>query len=213
MLEKRYQSQRAFMKKRFYTFEGIDGSGKTTLLNYLQKKLSKDKFYWTQEPYGTPLKNEIKSILQSTVQAEDSVTQYLAFATERSFHIKNIILPEIKKGKTVISDRFFYSSLAYQGLDIDPQLITDIYHQTNHGLAIDYIFYCKISPEVAIKRLQKRGKNFLDNYFEKKIYTLAKRYNALFANKTNVIEINMEEPVEKISKCIEKYFINTEINT
>ena len=195
------------MKGQFYTFEGIDGSGKTTLIEYLKKKCSHKKHYWTREPYGTSLERPIKDILQQATAYNDPLTQYLAFAMERSFHIKNTIIPELEKGRTVISDRFFYSSLAYQGLTINPDIITAIYNNTNHNITINNIFYCKIKPEKALARMQKRGKNFLDTYFEEKAHTLAKRYDTLFQDKKNVITIDMEDDANIIFKNIKEYFI------
>ena len=107
------------MKGKFITFEGCEGVGKSTQLRFLKEYLEKigvDAVY-TREPGGTPLAEKIRTlILTEEMSAE---TEALLFAAARADHIKNLILPALDAGKTVICDRYLDSSLAYQGFGRD----------------------------------------------------------------------------------------------
>jgi dTMP kinase len=195
------------MKNNFYIFEGIDGCGKTSLIDALKEKVSEKNFYFTREPFGTDLKIQLKDLLHKTIDKNDYLTQYLLFATERSYHIKNIILPKLKEGVTVISDRFFYSSLAYQGMNIDEEIIQSIYDKTNQGITIKKIFFCTMSHNIALQRIEKRNLNDpLDEYFKNQLLLLSQRYQAIFSSLDNVIYLDMNLPIplliEKVLKEI-----------
>ena len=107
------------MKGKFITFEGCEGVGNSTQLRFLKEYLEKigvDAVY-TREPGGTPLAEKIRTlILTEEMSAE---TEALLFAAARADHIKNLILPALDAGKTVICDRYLDSSLAYQGFGRD----------------------------------------------------------------------------------------------
>ena len=103
------------MKGKFIVFEGCEGVGKSTQLHFLKEYMEKtgQEAVYTREPGGTPLAEKIREIiLTSDMSAE---TEALLFAAARADHIKNLILPALCEGKTVICDRYLDSSLAYQG--------------------------------------------------------------------------------------------------
>lgn len=201
------------LKKKFYTFEGIDGCGKTTLISKLKEILSPDEFYFTKEPCGTDLKTESLSILKKTSEKEDQLTQYLAFATERSYHIEHYILPQIKE-KHVISDRFIHSSKAYQSGHVPRATIDKIYELTNRGIEIDLTFYCRIDPEIAIKRIEERNKtqketnDFLDDFHKKRLHHISQKFDECLLQentKEKVVVLDMNNPVDEIVKQVLPY--------
>lgn len=103
------------MRGKFIAFEGCEGVGKSTQLRYLKEYLEKtgQEAVFTREPGGTPLAEKIRElILTCDMSAE---TEALLFAAARADHIKNLILPALDAGKTVVCDRYLDSSLAYQG--------------------------------------------------------------------------------------------------
>ncbi len=195
------------VKNKFFIFEGIDGSGKTSLIQKLKEYLPEELFFFTKEPCGTDIASEIEEILCKTTEKNDYLSQYLAFAMERSYHIKNYVLPSLKI-KNVISDRFFYSSLGYHGNYLDTDIIKKIYYLTNHNIIVDIIFYCKIDPKIAIERIEKRkDNNFLDYAYAKKLEYISNTFDHLF-NKKNpekIVILDMTHPVEILAqKVIQK---------
>lgn len=195
------------MKNKFYVFEGIDGSGKTTLINILKEKLINKRFFFTKEPCGTNFNHHMKELLHKVVLKNDYISQYLLFAAERSFHIKTIINEHLNNNYNVISDRFFHSSLVYQGLTVDENFIDLVYKNSNHGISINKIFFCNICPDIALKRIQERNVNdILDNYFKDKLYLLSKRYNNLFHNNSSVVFLDMTLPIDILIGKVLKEF-------
>jgi dTMP kinase len=185
------------MKNYFYVFEGIDGSGKTTLINALKLKLFKKPFYFTQEPFGNDFSVGLKDLLFKASSQNDYICQYLLFAAARSYHIKTIINTNLKNNYHVISDRFFYSSLVYQGLNIDENFIRLVYENSNYGVTVKKVFFCKIPYQIALERIEKRNINdLLDDIYKSELSLLAERYDMLFQNDPLVVVLDMNLPIE-----------------
>ena len=108
----------------FIVFEGLDGSGKSTQVRDLGSKLQKKKYevITTQEPTN---KNVIGSLLKRILYNNESVPDEvlaLLFAADRAHHTINTIIPGLEEGSIVISDRYVYSSLAYQSRGMKKRL-------------------------------------------------------------------------------------------
>ncbi len=184
------------MQGKFIVFEGIDGSGKTTLIDTLKKELS-DNFFFTREPYGTDLKNNMQHIIQHCMAQKDDMAAMLAFSLERSYHIKNYIIPKLDKGKSVISDRSIISTLAYQGITLPIDLIAKIYNATNHGIVINQVFFCSIDPHIAHQRIKSRQKDdFLDDYYLAKLTDINTNYQRILASYPNTHVLDMTQSIE-----------------
>lgn len=191
------------MKNCFYVFEGIDGSGKTTLIDALKKQLIEKSFYFTKEPFGTMFSFNIKSLLYEAISKNDYVSEYLLFAAARAHHIKTVILPYLNSNYHVITDRFFYSSMVYQGMHLDESFIDLVYKNSNYGLNVDKIFFCKISPEIALQRMERRNSDdVLDNHYKTKLSVLANRYNQLFKDNPSVVTLDMSLPINVLIEQI-----------
>lgn len=102
----------------FITFEGPDGTGKTTNANLLEQYL-KDQGYdclRTREPGGTIVGEKIREVLLSNEsKGMASETEALLYAAARQEIVLHVLLPALNSGKIVICDRFYDSSIAYQG--------------------------------------------------------------------------------------------------
>ena len=101
----------------FITFEGIDGVGKSTQLDLLENYL-KSKGYEivrTMEPGGTELGQEIRHLLLHRKGDVAPRSEALLYAADRAHHVATKIRPALEAGKVVLSDRYFDSSVAYQG--------------------------------------------------------------------------------------------------
>jgi dTMP kinase len=101
----------------FITFEGGDGSGKTTQISLLQKWLSNKghTVVVTREPGGTDLGNELRDIILHSTGFIAPRAEALLYAADRSHHIHTLVRPALERGDVVVQDRYFDSSVAYQG--------------------------------------------------------------------------------------------------
>lgn len=128
--------------------EGIDGAGKTSVSKEVTQRL-KDlgfKAVYTYEPYT----QFIVDIVNEYWGEIDPVVQTLLMAADRYYHISKVILPYMKSGYVVISDRYYYSSLAYQGAQgVDLQWILDV---NKFVVKPKLAVYLDVDPEVGLKR-------------------------------------------------------------
>ena len=105
------------MSGLFITFEGIDGVGKSTQANLLEEYLRSlgHEVVRTLEPGGTELGQEIRQLLLHRKGHVAARAEALLFAADRAHHVETKIKPALAGGNFVISDRYFDSSVAYQG--------------------------------------------------------------------------------------------------
>ena len=112
----------------FITFEGIEGSGKSTQIKLLVDYLTEQQIphLSTREPGGTPIAEAIRKILLDPLCSEMlPEAELLLYSASRAQHTGELILPALKAGKIVISDRYYDSTTAYQGAarDLDYEVI------------------------------------------------------------------------------------------
>jgi dTMP kinase len=149
------------------SFEGIDGSGKTTQINLLKKKLETDgqDVHFFREPGGTELSEVIRGILLNPEIDINPVTEMLLFSSARSQLIAEKVKPLESTNAIVILDRFYDSTVAYQGYGRRSVPLEQV-HQLNaiasHGLIPDITFYLRIDLEVAEKRRSKFTKDRME---------------------------------------------------
>ena len=148
---------------RFITFEGIDGSGKSTqarlLADYLSGKGT--KVFFTKEPgegkLGEAIRNEILDRRDIKI---DPYAELCLFCADRAQHVRELILPKLEDGYTVICDRYYDSTLVYQGSGrgIDPDLVFRMATASSLGVEPDITFFLSIPVEQALLRLKDREK-------------------------------------------------------
>ena len=149
----------------FITFEGGEACGKSTQVNMLKKYISglknHDDFLFVREPGGTPLTDEIRRLLLNyEIDKPLPMTELLLFCASRVEDVNKQILPALDEGKVVIADRFYDSTIAYQGMARGIMTSEDILTLTKKiigNVVPDLTFYLKISPEEAFKRKVKMG--------------------------------------------------------
>ena len=145
------------MRKKgfFICLEGLDGSGKTTQAKLLAKRLKKtyDAVY-TAEPSNGKIGRFIKRYCLNAEKRTSSILEALLFAADRFEHVENVVLPAINKGRLVISDRYIYSSLAYQGAaGVDLAWIDKI---NECAISPDLAIFIDALPEAVVNRLKPR---------------------------------------------------------
>lgn len=152
----------------FITFEGVEGSGKSTQVNRLAEFLQRQgkQVLVTREPGGTPIAEKIRTILLDRENSQlHYTTELLLYAASRAQHIQELILPALAVGKTVICDRFFDSTLAYQGYgrNIEHKLVQQLNQIAVQGLTPDTTIVLDIPAEQGLERIKsKRGAGSLD---------------------------------------------------
>lgn len=104
-------------KAKFITFEGTEGVGKTTAINNLCQQLESVNidFIRTREPGGSEFAEHLRSILLDPTTDINDDTELLLMFTARSDHLSKVILPALSNNQWVICDRFYDSTLSYQG--------------------------------------------------------------------------------------------------
>lgn len=178
-------------------FEGIDGSGKTTVAKEVLKKLSDAGYrtYYTYEPWESPF----AKLLQSFKGNVNPLIEALLMAADRYFHIENDIKPKLKEGYIILLDRYYYSSIAYQGArGVNIEWIKEL---NKYVIKPNIILYLDVSPETALKRVGKKTSKW--EYFEKKeiLLKVKKIYEKLIKTEKFTV-INAEAPLnEVIHKC------------
>lgn len=149
----------------FITFEGGEACGKSTQVKKLKEYIStlknKDDFLFVREPGGTLLTDEIRRLLLNYEEDKPlPMTELLLFCAARVENIEKRVKPALQQGKVVIADRFYDSTIAYQGMARGIMSAQDILTLTKKiigPLKPDLTFYLKISPSEAFKRKAKMG--------------------------------------------------------
>lgn len=145
------------MKGLFIVLEGPDGSGKSTMAKRILKYLenNKQQVELVREPGGTRISEKVREIILDNENKEmKATTEALLYAASRAQLVGEKIKPFLEEGKTIVCERFVYSSLVYQGigrkLGIDNiKMINDFGLQ---GVKPDIVLFFDINPEKALKR-------------------------------------------------------------
>jgi len=189
---------------KFVVVEGLDGSGQTSQAELLRDFFIKKGYQvvLTKEPtLDSEVGKKIKEILEKKIKLEPLKLQEL-FTKDREEHLKNTIIPALKQGKVVISDRYCFSSFAYgtaDGIDLDKLI-----KMNGDFLLPDLTIILKVSPEICISRIEKRGKE--RTLFEKKeqLTKVWENYKILTTKFENVYIIDGEKSIEKVFNQIKK---------
>lgn len=150
------------LKGKFITFEGGEGVGKSTQSKLFVEKLNENgiKTVWTREPGGCEDAEEIrKLIISGSAGRWDGITELLLIYAARRVHTEKKIKPLLKEGVTVISDRYFDSSLAYQGFGhkLPIENVENIRKIVLGDFKPDLTIFLDMDTEEALKRTDKRG--------------------------------------------------------
>lgn len=145
----------------FISFEGIDGVGKSTQLEMLQSYLTAKghTVLRTLEPGGTELGQEIRHLLLHRKGDVAPRAEALLYAADRAHHVATKIRPALARGEIVLTDRFFDSSVAYQGAarDLDVNQVRDISLWAVDNLIPDLTILLDLPAEDAMSRRSKTG--------------------------------------------------------
>lgn len=148
----------------FITLEGIEGSGKTTQIGRLVEFFEDREIecVTTRQPGGTLIGENIRSILLDPANsALEPLAELLLYMADRAQHINELIRPALKKGKTVVCDRYFDATLVYQGFarGLSIELIRQLHQLLFDDLKPDVTLLLDLSPQVGLKRAWQQLNN------------------------------------------------------
>lgn len=142
---------------RYIALEGVDGSGKTTVARALIERLAAagEEAILVREPGGTAVGEAVRGLLLDSEEL-DVWAEVFLFAAQRAELARRVIVPALRAGKWVVSDRSYYSSLAYQGggrgLGVDK--VRELNEIGLDGVVPDHVFVLDVEPDVALSRQQ-----------------------------------------------------------
>jgi len=160
----------------FLAFEGIDGSGKTTQLERLRRRLAAEgtRCLLTREPTDGPVGSLLRQILTGRTTADSRVIAGL-FTADRLDHLVNEtdgILKRVREGVTVLTDRYYFSSYAYQGVELDLDWIIASNSVSAGLLRPDLTVFLDLPVKRAMERIQK-------NRYTRELYEKEERLRAV----------------------------------
>ena len=140
---------------KYLALEGIDGSGKSTVGRALVAALEErgDAAVLVREPGGTWLGEAVRGLLLDS-EALDDWAEVFLFAAQRSELAREVIEPALSEGTWVVSDRTYYSSIAYQGRarGLGEDRVRAINEAGLQGVVPDHVFVLDVDPTVALDR-------------------------------------------------------------
>jgi dTMP kinase len=141
------------LEKVFVTFEGIDRSGKTTQAKLLADALG-DEALLVREPGGTPAAERIRELVKDPAVELSPIAETLLFGAARADLVDRVVRPALDEGKTVISDRYIDSTVAYQGgaRGLGIERVEELNDWITGGLWPDVTFLLDVPPGVARER-------------------------------------------------------------
>ena len=198
--------------KNFIVFEGIDGAGTSTQIKKLVERgcaeAGEGAFVATAEPTGLETGKFLRRMLGGEFTVDEKTNAYL-FAADRCEHIfgKGGVQELCESGKIVVSDRYFFSSMAYQSVSCGeelPKLLNSPFPLP------EYLFYFVINPEISLSRVNARGEHKEIYETIEKQKKIAAQYEKVIseyeknAGETGmkIIRINAADTIENISEII-----------
>jgi dTMP kinase len=194
---------------RLIVLEGLDGAGTTTQARRLASHLESRgrKAHLTREPSDGPIGRLIREMLTGKHEIADQAiaqsTFGLLFAADRLDHLQREVEPQLAAGVTVVSDRWYHSSLAYQGTGADRDWITTLNARARRP---DLTIFLEVRPEVAAQRRVAAGR--VQELFEdlRMQHDVAAGYRAAIAELTALGErieiLDGELPADQVFQLI-----------
>lgn len=152
------------MKGTFITFEGCEGAGKSTQIRLLSQYLAElgKECVVTREPGGSAISEAIRAvILDGKNTAMTDECEALLYAAARAQHLSDTVLPALEAGKTVLCDRYLFSSFAYQGYGrgLDMGFLRAVNSFALQGHMPDITLFLDIPPRSAFERKHGADQN------------------------------------------------------
>jgi len=196
-------------KKIFIALEGIDGSGKSTQSKILAERFVKEGYtvFSTFEPSNGKVGILLRNILKGDIKADERTIAGL-FVADRLDHLlnqENGIVKKLEEGHLVITDRYYFSSYAYNGTHINMDWVINANSLSADILRPNLNIFIDLDPELSLERLRKNRES-LEIYetLENLKAVRAKYFEAfdLLKDKENVVIVDGNQSLEQISDDI-----------
>lgn len=203
------------MSSKFIVVEGSEGVGKSSQIKIIEQYLidSKIDYILTREPGGTSFGESIRDIILNDDNNTEELTDSLLFYASRYENYKKIILPALDAGKTVVCDRYHYSTLVYQGIVGNNSSVKAIHEifDAIYSKMINHIIYLYTTPKESFKRISKRS---VTDKFESRglsyLEDLSNAYELVFDGMKNITKIDTSEDKDitkdNLIKSLDKIF-------
>lgn len=148
----------------FIAFEGGDGSGKSTQARLLAERLGAEL---TRNPGGTPLGSRLRDLILDPEMATISPrSEALLFMADRAEQVNALVEPTLRQGRDVVTDRYAYSSIAYQGYGrgLDVEELWSLAEWSVNGCWPDIVFLVDVPVEVGLRRREERDR--VEDHYE-----------------------------------------------
>ena len=198
----------------FITLEGPEGSGKTSHIPYLVEYLREKKLvvFPTREPGGTSISEQIRDILHDLKNAEmHARTETLLYQAARAQIVEQVIKPRLADGEIVISDRYFDSTIAYQGYghQQDLEQVRALVKYATGGLMPDLTVLLDLDVEVGLAR-KKDDKDW--NRMDAKTVEFHKRVRAGYlemvkAEPNRWVVVNSDQKWESVQEELKRVIV------
>jgi dTMP kinase len=178
----------------FICIEGLDGCGKSTQAKLLVRRLRRtyDAMY-TAEPSRGKIGRFIKKHCLHGEKRCSGVVEALLFAADRLEHVETTVLPCLQQGKIVVSDRYIYSSLAYQGATgLDLEWIEKI---NEHVIRPDLAVFIDVEPEAVVQRLKPKKSVMEDLETQRKV----REVYVSFVDRGELVRVNGNKSKEEVA--------------
>ncbi len=148
---------------KFITIDGVEGAGKSTQITFICDYLKAKgvNVILTREPGGTDVGEKIRTLLLSNSTGKmHADTELMLMFAARNEHIQNKIMPALKQGDWVLSDRFTDASYAYQGggRGLDVERIAQLEQWVLQDFTPDMTLLLDVPVEIGMSRVESRGK-------------------------------------------------------
>ena len=189
----------------FITFEGVEGSGKSTQAKLLAEYLSFSghKVTLTREPGWGRLGELIrKVILDERELILDPFSELCLFCADRAQHVRDFIKPKLREGEIVICDRYFDSTVVYQGYGrkLDKRLVNKIAKASTLELIPDITFLLNLPVKKGLSRLERRGNTTKLDEEPLEFHELIRQGYMLIARRepNRILKINADREAQEI---------------
>lgn len=181
------------MRGLFVVLEGLDGSGKTSVAKEIVKRLLRlgVEAIYTYEPYESPFSEALRRLKERGPTSP--VLDTLAMFCDRAYHVDSVIEPALSRGVSVVADRYYYSTIAYQGATgADVEWIMGISRAFRRP---DLAIYLDVEPEVGLSRSSRAR---WEHYEDLELLRRARRIYMNLVALGELVPVDSMQPLEAV---------------
>lgn len=187
----------------FIDIEGLDGCGASTQVKALNRELGKEGInpYLTKEPTRGPIGKLVRQALQGQFNSLPPSSIQMLFAADRGKHLNEDIIPRLKRGRMVVTDRYAWSAVAYGSINLSKEWLLDL---NKDFILPDLTIFIEVSPEVCLERIAKEREGVELFEKEEKLEHAWDTYQWLATKYwwAPIVVVDGEQEKEKVTKDI-----------